>query len=509
LDARNILTVINSSTNREHPFNNEIFDNILDLSDKHSAAGGLRNQHGSIHKKITFTNCEFKDNIEITFSLVDITFEFDDCVFHSQFEMSVVKSLSFRNCKFLKKSSLNLQSESNLIFNTNFISGDFKLTSTLNKHYFENIYFEQLGGKLIIIAPGAHELKFSNCFLNDVEFQNSNCRLLLIENSVLEKITFFGHNFGQLVFISSILEKIDFGSALKNISLIISNSIISHFQIVAQTISNLHIDHSTFWLLRFVGNSPEISEYQIEWVDCKILSLNRFKSKSEIEFSYVKVVSKGSLSFVNSDFKGMKFINCEFADSVLEFENSQLEMFTAETNFPVNVKTNGLFNRWSQAQLAFGQLAKSYDAQGDTVRHLDYKSRELHAHMRKLNFKEDPSAFLNLWANYLSNNFGRNWIQCAAITLILGAISFYLIVVSSNNYSIGFGWHVDTRILNSFFHFFNPIRDTDTNKVFEIDGKQYIKLTRRSYVLDFFAHILLAFLFYQTISAFRRFGKSN
>lgn len=54
----------------------------------------------------------------------------------------------------------------------------------------------------------------------------------------------------------------------------------------------------------------------------------------------------------------------------------------------------------------------------------------------------------------------------------------------------------------------NPLRFFDLETLFSQNDKQaYVTLTWGSYVMDFLGRIVIAYGYYQTIQAFRRFGR--
>jgi hypothetical protein len=194
----------------------------------------------------------------------------------------------------------------------------------------------------------------------------------------------------------------------------------------------------------------------------------------------------------------------------LEFENSKMtEAFLAESDFPKSIILGGQINNY-QAQLVFGQLTTVYSKQGDTVRALEYQSRELEAHYNTLEWLENRLPYIrfdkiNLWLNKWSNNFGRYWMRGVLFTFSSGFLLFLALMISTTEYKLGkASWN--GQLLPAFLKFMNPIRFFDLDKLFDNSG-EVISLTPTSYILDFLARVLIAYGFYQTIQAFRRFGR--
>lgn len=222
----------------------------------------------------------------------------------------------------------------------------------------------------------------------------------------------------------------------------------------------------------------------------------------------VSIPGNGSILFESSNLGKMDFIYCNFSEAKMHFENSKItEAFFSETEFPKRVFAAGEQN-YSQAQLAFGQLATAFQKQGDSVRALEYGSRELEAHYRTIKWisPKFPQK-LNLWLNHVSNDFGRNWLLGILFSIIVGIVFFCLLLVSVGELHIGILSN-DAGIMPAFLKFMNPLRFYELDALFtntSLNGK--VKLNGISYLADFGGRLFLAYGYYQTIQAFRRFGK--
>jgi hypothetical protein len=209
------------------------------------------------------------------------------------------------------------------------------------------------------------------------------------------------------------------------------------------------------------------------------------------------------------------FILCEFSKAKFIFASSKMtEIFIADTDFPRICYYRDKVNH-IQAQLAFGQISTAFQRQGDTVRALEYQSREIDAHYETLRFLDDGSMIfsftkLSLWLNKWSNDFGRNWARGILFSFSFGLVFFCLLVLSSKEYHLIFGFHYDNRIISSYLKFMNPLRFFETENLFKVNSdKAYLTLTPFSYLLDFFSRIIITYGFYQTIQAFRRYGRRS
>jgi hypothetical protein len=192
-----------------------------------------------------------------------------------------------------------------------------------------------------------------------------------------------------------------------------------------------------------------------------------------------------------------------------EFENSKVtDVFISETSFPKSVYLNNSQSP-SQSRLVFGQLATAFKNQGDNINALEYQSREFESHYNGLRlWSKSFFEVVNLWLNKWSNNFGRSWQRGVLFTVGVGILLFYFLVISSKEYTIAFGINIRNGMLPAFLKFMNPLRFFDTESLFKIQPEsQVITLTSTSYFWDFLGRIVIAYGYYQTIQAFRRYGR--
>lgn len=290
----------------------------------------------------------------------------------------------------------------------------------------------------------------------------------------------------------------------------------SHFEslnIPLEQLSKINIEESNVDKLLITGVFKSEKILNFQKVNISELSFENVQNEAGITLTQIGLSPGGLLSIKASNLGRTDFINCDFDNAVLDFENSKLtNVFLAETKFPKKVTTNGKIN-FLQAQLAFGQLNNACQGQGDTIQSLEFQSREIeaHYHVLKANIKKFPFLtwdLINLWLNKQSNDFGRSWGKGILFTFIVGIIFFYFLIISTNQYTFGLHFNFTWDLIQPFFKFMNPIRFFDLSDLFK-NKQNYIWLTvtNVSYFIDFFGRILIAYGYYQTIQAFRRFGR--
>lgn len=84
---------------------------------------------------------------------------------------------------------------------------------------------------------------------------------------------------------------------------------------------------------------------------------------------------------------------------------------------------------------------------------------------------------------------------------------FCLLLISTGNYRFGIPV-LETNLLPAYFKFMNPLRFFELETIFRntpIDNK--VRLMPLSYLADFGGRIFITYGYYQTIQAFRKFGR--
>ncbi|MDO4782356.1 MAG: pentapeptide repeat-containing protein [Capnocytophaga felis] len=109
-----------------------------------------------------------------------------------------------------------------------------------------------------------------------------------------------------------------------------------------------------------------------------------------------------------------------------------------------------------------------------------------------------------LYLNKYSNNFGTNWVNGIVFILWVGMISYFLILISL---STQLEWDIDNPDAwdNFLKHFLEVINVTHWKDI-EPFG---VKLNSLAYFFLFIGRIFIGYGYYQTIQAFRKYGKSS
>jgi|GEM_PF-1568751 len=356
---------------------------------------------------------------------------------------------------------------------------------------------------------------------------------------------------------------------LGRIKLYIENSHIAHFDIINTFINSgdlVHISNSNLHCLKInnLHNYGNVSFSGIEELHKWNLFLRdkEFKvvlhdNKEEfITFEIDKTFkyfenSTSCISILNSDLGATLWINCNFStfDEIIFTSSKILECFFANTNFPIETKfatpqKQEIDSKENQKRLFYGQLKSIYSKQGDLPRASEAQAIELESYRSQLisnqplkwrwyNFlfiwpkwlylvfknKEFANNFKDrfvLYLNLITSNYGNNWLKSGFVTLIVLFFTFsiYCLLIG---YRPGSNSYKFFELSSYSFQYLNPFRDEDSGDFFKLinadfasqNGDLPFKIPPIARFWDYFSRIIISFMIYQTISAFRRLGKIN
>lgn len=161
-------------------------------------------------------------------------------------------------------------------------------------------------------------------------------------------------------------------------------------------------------------------------------------------------------------------------------------------------------------KLIYSQYKKMYESRGDAVKAIEYQGKELDVH-RTILFKVGGQYWerFQLSLNKYSNNFGQSW-QWAVCWIIGLGIFIYIFYCRSLGFTLGSGKpnEIETfkTLFSYFFEFINPIRKGEFIK---LDGDNYYPISNSARVIDFIWRIVITYLGYQLIQAFRKYSKKT
>lgn len=455
---------------------------------------------------LNIDGCHFKDMFHLV-AIPEIDVEINTCVFNDNL---------FLNSTNNKRISIsNIKAHGDINF-----SGDFKsqvwLSEIENKKINTEVKAELGFLKAMINFLSITELKgadisLTSCTLEGVMLNQIKAESLIIRNSQITSWIFLH---------SALLKKIDIFGSRKLASEIKELRIAEQCQIEQVIIDLESLDYtkisdSEFNYLFLTGRNNDTSVFEIGNATFKTLNFADLYNKGTIAINELTPKdSPGEIIINSSNLGRTEFIHCHFSNEKLRFNNSRItEIFISDSDFPKLVyKDNKNEPDPIQAKLAFGQLHTALSNQGDTVRALEYQSREIAAHYQTLRWFSLRRPWFNftkfnLWLNWISNDFGRDWVRGIFFTFGVGLLFFVLLLISTDRYQFGIPT-IDWDLLPCFLKFMNPLRFFDFDLLFKSDAKfSTMQFIPGSYLWDFLGRIFLAYGFYQTIQAFRRYGR--
>ena len=239
-------------------------------------------------------------------------------------------------------------------------------------------------------------------------------------------------------------------------------------------------------------------------------------------FVFSEKTQDPTIKIIVSDLGKAQFIGCDFRKfDKFEYHNSKmLEVFVADTEFPEREKISHPnaevteTQKLEQQRLALSQFKKIYENRGDNIRATQALAEEIETYRAQLKLEKpttkkerwnNRTERLNLWLNRISNYHGNNWFRAATVTILIDWLFFYLYSLSLG-FRLGGDWNMFGKLFASSFDFLNPVHKTD----FLVDRFDFtLDIGGLALFIDNISRIIIAYLVYQTIAAFRKFGKKS
>jgi len=437
-------------------------------------------------EQVYFDNSIFEEDVSFIEINTQILSNFSNIEFHGVanfYNAKFIGNVDFSKCKFHK----------GVIFKESFIKGSAnfsEINTELDADYFHakfkgELLFENANFKKNAIFSESlfdKHTKFSNSiFFGDVNFKGAEFS---------HAVNFYGAEFGG--------ERNDF--------------ILTKFK------------RALFNKAVFKGNTFfDSAKFEEEAVFDEIQFSNKLQFRStqfnkNSNFRFIKTKT-GKIYFNNAAFNQLnEFINSEFKYSV--FKNV---LFKYTTNF-----TNSILMQTDFTGAIFKEIGLFKNCEINTsnretfriVKHellklnnkidaLIYHKKEMKAYWKELWkgkwYKNIPEKFI-LFMNRISNGFGLNWLRGIGFTFIVALLFFipYLFCLRETYFQWGWVdwpsfWDVSSQTLKYYVEFFYAAHKFNFMEQYEPNGI--------AYVLDMVGRIFITYGYYQTIQAFRKFGR--
>lgn len=393
-----------------------------------------------------------------------------------------------------------------------------------------------------------------------ISLQFENCSIennLTIEKSNLQYLRFFKVKINSEIFniFSCSINFITISGSQDNYNLINKLVIMNlkddldektFFSFDRNIIKSFTLSYAYISQTWMTGNTIDSINISDSFIDDLFLLGNTIKNKSNIkkcEFNRIKTnhsVFNNDFEFINSDFKGVAlfensanlnnssliFLNVNFEKQV-SFENSNLFFVKFESVFfkeIVSFQTMeceyldfnkshfdkvGFFNDLtikSPEKCTIGTLRTIKNQLNKTENKIDYlKFSVFEFNNLKSDKKTTKGDYVLLWLNEYSNNFGTSWVRGVCFTLIF-SVFFFLILLILNSYLVS-NYPLCINLYNkpekfsfTLNYFLKFVFNLGLNDK-EIQSNGWL------YLIFIFAKIFIGYGIYQTIQAFRKYGK--
>ncbi len=253
------------------------------------------------------------------------------------------------------------------------------------------------------------------------------------------------------------------------------------------TFSNLGFDYFT-------------NESSLQLIDVR--SSENKPTKLKIENTHM-----GKAQFLSTNFRTFTLVTIENVN-LTQISSSLVTWFEMKQLDP---NVNGSQDFYKKRRELFRQLKYAMEQQGDRIQSLVFKQYEMISYRREINsFPVHTLGERFIMCVNRSNDYGQNWWRPVLLTLGFTAIFYYFITIIQSpqigsleisrqgiaNLSCSL-----SKNFGVFFQMMNPAHPTD------IISEGNKEIYRTSNFLDFIYRIILSYLIFQTISAFRKYVK--
>lgn len=274
--------------------------------------------------------------------------------------------------------------------------------------------------------------------------------------------------------------------------------------------SSLELDRFVWWMgISFINcvnnNEPDFemwreklnSKKQQEYIDNNPI-INRNENWERIKVKVTThVLIEHKIRIKNSNLDKTQFHNCNFKNSNISIENSNLtEIITTNFELPENINSDQL--EWKREN--YRQLKFNFSKQWDSFNALKYHNKEMET------LSEFPLNRIGFWnyvilmlSSFISNN-GTNWLLVLYWIICFNFISF-IVFLHLSSFPCASVTISEFLLANLKYAFFLSDMDTLRNWFFPLT------FSIPSQFIFYATKIFNAILFYHLIISFRKFNK--
>lgn len=354
-----------------------------------------------------------------------------------------------------------------------FFEGEFNKIAFLRSD-FEGIVLFYLYGENKKLNIGS--LWISSCFFE---------KGVSLDLKELKELSLSNNNFKELFHLASVKDfensvTVDLGGANQG-NIIIEN--------IWASFSFFDINFSNIYLKDIIFESLNYSDF----INKGDVTLSRIKSGN-----YLNIVNSvlGKMNFLNEDiniFKEIVIADSDIRHIIIKKFPDNIRSYSKNTRmgFGIEDKTKNNLN----LKNTYSQLKNIARINGDLQAMHKYKALE---YKKALLIKKMSFDSILLFLNWVSNDNGRSWIRGIVFTIVTSYVFFCLYIYNIDVYP---NYNVKEKT-QDFILFFTSFPKLQLNKFEQVNKEWNVSL------IIWFSRVFVSYGFYQTISAFRKYGKN-
>nr|WP_255673120.1 pentapeptide repeat-containing protein [Flavobacterium sp. EDS] len=229
----------------------------------------------------------------------------------------------------------------------------------------------------------------------------------------------------------------------------------------------------------------------------------------QVQFIYNKISKDTIISFENADFKQSLDISranfwCKLNFWSVKINYLPTEIWLYQTDEIIESQNTNNEKAYQVLRETYRIIKDVFYKEGNNIEAISFYMREMSAYGKELkvdNGKNKIEERTSLFFNKISNDFGTSWAR--GLLFVFGATiifySLFLIFLWDEIYYLP----TEKGVASFFRHFFEFLNIAKWDiKPFGITDYNY------SYIVLFIGRIFIGYGYYQTIQAFRKYGKS-
>jgi hypothetical protein len=509
------------------PFQNEMVRYIHKILVKEDIKLGNLECLDKIHildctlKSIWIEGCHFKSGLKIEFCDIQQDIGTKDTTINKEFAIrmtTILRDLNICWKSFFENFLIDSECiiEGGFYINNAEITNDFKIFYTTIKKRFHIHNKCVIQGHLIIDHLVGVDLKISDTkVLNEVRIWYST----FSESVDVSRSNLYGLNILSLSAFdfSSFQTTIEDRFIIQHETVLKGNIHIIDTTVNGELIIN-DVDRKNLSIIQCILNIWHVSSMAANLtMNISNTSFNKIEAIGGINLGYIRwnnLIPKTNaiIEIENALMGKWDIVNCNFEDVAMIIYSSKItDVFYTNTKFPKTLESpkrksrdqsNGkmishedLENKHDILRDGYNQLKTIAQKQNDRKLFLHYQAAELSSYYETLHWWRNFRTKFQLGAMRMSNNYGTSWGLGFAFVIISNFI-FVSIAYSQR------GWLLNKEGLGIYFSGY-------LSSIFSlITVPKYFETTWEVNWF-YFSRLFIAFGIYQTIAAFRKFGKSE